>query len=150
MEEGNITIRRGHLRDVRQINALVRASRIADQDFRCTGPRSYWVAYHGPTLIGCAKICWYRGVTAILEKCIVAEDYRRQGIGTKFVKLRLAEARRRGRRIAALCTMYYSFRHYKKLGFRTCPRAKLPDAVRGFRQFTAKRYMKCAVMIRAL
>ncbi len=46
-----------------------------------------------------------------------------------------------------LVSMYYHFNFYKHRGFRTIPRKELPADIIGYEQFTAKRYMKCAVMI---
>jgi len=113
-------------------------------------PRNWWVAMDGDTVVGCAEVTWHGRSAAILTNCVVVASHRRRGIGAGFVRVRLREARRRRKRIAALCTMYYSFRHYKRFGFRTMPRAKLPESVRTFTQFTSPRYMKCAVMVRAL
>jgi len=54
---------------------------------------------------------------------------------------------RAGVKVMALITMYYRFNWFKKWGFRTVPRAKLPDHIACFPDFTSKRYMKCAVML---
>jgi N-acetylglutamate synthase-like GNAT family acetyltransferase len=56
-------------------------------------------------------------------------------------------ARKRGLKVMTLVSMYYHFNFYKHRGFRTIPRKELPADIIGYEQFTAKRYMKCAVMI---
>ena len=145
-----IRIVRARSRHAEAIAALIRETGIGDIRPASVRPSRFWVATDHGTVVGCASIDWHGRDVAVLSSCAVKKPYRHRGIGTAFVNLRLAEARKRRKRTAALCTMYYSFRHYKKLGFRTVPRAQLPDTVRDYEQFTVKRYMKCAVMTMAL
>jgi len=130
------------------ISRLIRSAKIASGFDGSL--RNCWIAIAGDAIVGCASLVWHGPHTVILTHCVVRREFRHRGIGTFLVKRRLDEAHRRGKRLAALCTMYYQFRHYKKLGFRTVPRAHLPASVRDFSQFTAKRYMKCAVMLRVI
>jgi N-acetylglutamate synthase-like GNAT family acetyltransferase len=77
----------------------------------------------------------------------VEKEYRRSGIGSALIQKRFERARKRGAKLLSLITMYYHFRFYKKRGFRVTKRALLPDDIRGYEQFTADRYKKCAVLI---
>jgi len=146
--EGRVRIIRARREHRLDIDRLIRRSGIATH--LDVPIRNCFVAMSGSRIIGCAALQWYGTDVAILTHCVVERDFRHRGIGTELVRRRLHQARLSGKRTAALCTMYYQFRHYKKLGFRTCPRAKLPENVRTYRQFNAQRYMKCAVMVRFL
>lgn len=150
MKDDTVRFRRGRSHDAKGIAKLIRGARIGELTAAQVTPQRYWIAEVDGRIVGCAKLDFHGREVAILNNCAVHKEYRRQGIGGAFIAMRLMEARRRGKKIAALCTMYYHFRHYKKFGFRTQPRAKLTESVRSYPKFTAKRYMKCAVMTLAL
>jgi N-acetylglutamate synthase-like GNAT family acetyltransferase len=98
-------------------------------------------------VVGCAGLDLINPKVAVFTYLAVEELLRHHGIGSALIEKRFAEATRRGATTIALCTMHYFYNFYKRRGFRTIHRAKLPDDIRSYSQFTAKCYMKCAVMI---
>lgn len=130
----------------KEINRLIIGTRIG-------GPikepiKNFLIARVDGKTIGCAALECIGNGAAVFTHCAVQEEFRKKGIGSALVAERLRMARKKGIKILALVTMYYRFRFYKKRGFRTCPRAELPECVRNYWMFTEKKYKKCAVMIR--
>lgn len=127
------------------LDRLLKATRIADG---FTGPvRNFWVAKCDGQVVGCAGMAFIPDNAAVFTHLAVLEEYRHRGIGAALVAKRFEEARKRGIATLALITMYYKFNFYKARGFRTVPRKELRADLLAFPDFTAKRYMKCAVMV---
>jgi len=131
-----------HLQDV---NRLIFTSGIGEGNFKRLPP-GFVVAKLNNAVIGCARIEMQPGF-AVLESVVVEHSYKHKGIGSELIRNRLKYAVRQGRHTIALCSMYYHFNFYKRRGFHTIPRAKLPDNIRAYPQFVSPRYTKCAVMI---
>jgi N-acetylglutamate synthase-like GNAT family acetyltransferase len=128
------------------LDRLLKLTRIAD-GFG-TGPvRNFWVAKCDGRVVGCAGMAFIPENAAVFTHLAVEEEYRHRGIGAALTAKRFEEARKRGITTLALITMYYSFNRYKRRGFRTVPRKELRADLLAFPDFTAKRYMKCAVMV---
>lgn len=133
----------------KDINRLIKEAKIGS-GFQPNEPiKNIWVVREEGKIVGCAGLDFH-GRTAILDSLVVEKEFRHRGIGTALIKHRLEIARQRKARLAALVTMYYHFRRYKKHGFKTCPRADLPESIKSYWQFTTKRFMKCAVMYRKM
>ena len=112
--------------------------------------KNYWVVRNkNKKIIACCGLEFHDG-NAMLTSLAVERKYRHQGIGSAFINHRLKIARQRKARLAALVTMYYHFNFYKRRGFKTCPRADLPEELKDYWMFTAPRYKKCAVMYRPI
>ena len=133
------------------INRLIKDAKIGSplsrKDF---AGEDFWAARINGKIVACAGLDFHGRDTAILTTLVVEKELRHQGIGSALIQKRLAVARERGAKIAALVTMYYWFRFYKKRGFRTCPRAGLPAVIKDYWMFTTPRYKKCAVMYQRL
>jgi N-acetylglutamate synthase-like GNAT family acetyltransferase len=128
-----------------EIDRLIVEAKIGDG---FEGPISNcWVAKIDGRVIGFASLDLINKRAAVFTSLVVEKPYRRHGIGSALIDARFAAARKRGIKVLALITMYYRFAFYKRRGFRTIPRAELPADIATYEQFTAKRYMKCAVMI---
>ena len=143
-----IEIEQANRRDRPEISRLLKNARIGT-DLNVPIEHYYMVRMDGQ-LIGVGAIDFPTPEVAILTRLAVRPDFRHRGIGAALVAHRLNVARQRGARLAALVTMYYRFNFYKRRGFRTCPREKLPTPLRDYWMFTEPRYMKCAVMWRKL
>ncbi len=141
-------ISRADERHRKDINRLCRKYIWSELD-KSEPVRNYWIIRHRGKVIACAAMDNFRG-SAIFTSLVVEREFRHRGIGSLLIEHRLNRARQKGAKYVALITMYYHFRFYKKRGFRTCPRTELPESLKGYPQFTAKRYMKCAVMFREL
>ena len=140
-----VTIIKADERHRAEIDRLVREAKIGDG---MEGPiRNFWLAKIGDRVVGCAGLEFINDRAAVFTHLVVEKAQRKQGIGSALIEKRFEAARKRGVKALALCTMYYHFNFYKRRGFRTVPRANLPEDIRTFEQFTAKRYMKCAVML---
>ena len=128
--------------------ALIRLVRIVNiGDGKDVLTRNFWVAKTPRgKVIGCCGVAWHGRTVGILTHLAVLPKYRRQGFGMTLFRMALRDVDLRRKRVAAFCTMYYHFRRFKREGFKVRRRADLPNDVRGFYQFTAKRYLKCAVM----
>jgi N-acetylglutamate synthase-like GNAT family acetyltransferase len=113
-------------------------------------PRNTWVVRVGNEVVAFAGLDFIQNQAAILEGIVVKKELRHQGIGAMLIKHRIQVARARGVKVFALATMYYLYNFYKRRGFKTCPRANLPDFLQSYPQFTDKRYKKCAVMVRGI
>lgn len=131
------------------INRLLRDDKIGPA-LRGPVPRNTWVAKLGDRIVGYASMDFIGNRAAILEGIVVEEALRQRGIGSALVNHRIGVARNRGIDVFALATMYYWFNFYKRRGFKTCPRRLLHEFLRNYSQFTAERYMKCAVMVRGI
>ena len=133
----------------KDINRLMRSAKIG-----CFGKnesiKNSWFVRHGGEIIACATLDFHGPDVAILYGIAVRREFRHRGIGSRLIQHRMNVAGTRGAKIVALATMYYHFNFYKRRGFRTCPRAKLPESVKNYWMFTAKRYKKCAVMYQYL
>jgi N-acetylglutamate synthase-like GNAT family acetyltransferase len=129
-----------------EIDRLIKETRIGE-GFEADRPvRHFWLAKMGERIVGCAGLFYFNGV-AILTHVAVEADLRKHGVGGALVDKAFADVKQKGVKAIALITMYYRFKWFKKWGFRTSPRADLPEHIRCFPDFTSKRYMKCAVML---
>ncbi len=141
----DIKIEKADERHRRDINRLMRSAKIG-----CLGKnepiKNFWFVRHGGRVIACAGLDFYGSDVAILTSIVVERELRHHGIGSQLIAHRMKVAKDRGAKILAFVTMYYHFNFYKRRGFRTCPRADLPESIRDYWMFTAKRYKKCAVM----
>jgi N-acetylglutamate synthase-like GNAT family acetyltransferase len=140
-----LTIIKADERHRGEINRLITGAKIGDG---VEGPiRNFWVARLHGRIVGCAGLDFINARAAVFTHLVVEKDCRRQGIGSALIAKRFEAARKRNISVLTLITMYYHFNFYKRRGFRTIPRKQLPEDIRSYEQFTAKRYMKCAVMI---
>lgn len=140
---------RADSRHKRAINKLIRGTKIGS-GFKGPVPRNTWIAKTGGRIVGFAELEFIGKKAAILKGVAVDEEFRHQGIGSALIGHRFEVGRKQGVRVFALCTMYYLFKFYKKYGFKTCPREFLPEFLRSYPQFAAKRYRKCAVMVKGV
>jgi N-acetylglutamate synthase-like GNAT family acetyltransferase len=151
MQGEGVRVIRARPKDKRAIAKLIKDAGIgpnkdgSEPDIRTC---RFWVAIARMQVVGCAGVEWHGRKAVILVHCVVREEFRKRGIGRMFVKVRMQEARQRGKTIAALSTSFRKGRHYRNLGFDVCRRALLPKEIRSFRQFTTKRYMRFWVMWR--
>ncbi|MBI2405985.1 MAG: GNAT family N-acetyltransferase [Candidatus Harrisonbacteria bacterium] len=139
---------RADRRHLAEINRLIVEAKIGDP-LEGLKPASYIVRRDGK-VVAFASLDFVGNEAAILEDVVVERGYRHQRIASVLVDHCIAVARKRGIRRFALCTMYYLFRFFKRWGFITRPRKDLPDDLKNYEQFTVKRYMKCAVMVRGV
>ncbi|MDP3697270.1 MAG: GNAT family N-acetyltransferase [Candidatus Taylorbacteria bacterium] len=131
----------------RDINRLIREANTGSGLSDNEPVKNLWVIRNNDgKVIACCGLDFYND-TAILNTLVVAKKYQRRGIGSHLIRHRLKLAGKSGAKIAALCTMFYTFHVYRKHGFETCKRKNLPESIKNYPQFTAKRYKKCAVML---
>jgi N-acetylglutamate synthase-like GNAT family acetyltransferase len=109
--------------------------------------KNSWVAKVGDRVVGFAAMEFINKRAAVLTNLAVEKKMRHFGIGAALIEKRFENARKHNVEVLLLITMYYHFNFYKRRGFCTIPRKELADDLRAYSQFTAKRYMKCAVMI---
>ena len=145
----DIKIVKADERHRKDINRLMRGAGIG-----CFGKdepiKNCWFVRRGGRVIACASLDFHGADVAVLRGIVVERELRHHGIGSRLIAHRMKVAKERGAKILALATMYYLFRFYKKRGFRTCPRLSLPESIKNYWMFTAKRYKKCAVMYQYL
>ena len=137
-----IKAREEHRKD---ISRLLRTTRIGSFG-KHERIKNFWVVKMNDRIVACAGLDFFDKEIAIFTHLAVEKEFRHQGIGSALIRLRMDKAKKRGAKILAFVTMYYWFRFYKKRGFRTCPRKNLSENIKNYWMFTAKRYMKCAVM----
>jgi N-acetylglutamate synthase-like GNAT family acetyltransferase len=89
-----------------------------------------------------------KDIYGILKNLAVEKLYKKRGIGSALVTTVDQYFIKQGVTTAALCTMFYTFSFFRKHGYETMPRNKLPIGVRNYPQFTDQRYKKCAVMLK--
>lgn len=133
------------------INRLMRKAKIGC--FSKDEPiKNCWFVRHRGRVVACTSLDFHGPYAAILRGIVVEDELRHRGIGSKLIAHRMRIAKERGAKIVALVTVYYWYRFYKKRGFRTCPRAKLPESIKNYRMFTDKHYKErgFAVMYRRL
>ncbi|TSC52337.1 MAG: hypothetical protein LiPW41_548 [Parcubacteria group bacterium LiPW_41] len=109
--------------------------------------KNFWFVRVNNQIVACAGIDCIDPQTAIFTHCAVRKEFRHNGIGSALINKRMEFARILEMKTIALITMYYHFNFYKRRGFRTCPRKELPDNLKNYWMFTARQYMKCAVMV---
>ena len=109
---------------------------------------NFWFVRMDGRIVGYVGLEFIDEKTVLLKHLAVQRKYRKRRIGSTLFDHAVRFARSKGATTAAFVTMYYHFNRFKKEGFRTQPRRFLPDDVRGHWMFTAKRYMKCAAMIK--
>jgi|SRR3989344_2303056 len=148
MDSSKVRILRADRRHLKGINNLIVKTRIGSPMKKLEG--CFWIVKDGERTIGCMGAEFINTCTVILTHLAVDEMYRRQGIGMSLFNHALRFAESKGSSTAAFITMYYHFNRFKKRGFRTSPRRFLPEDVQSHWMFTAKRYMKCAAMIKSL
>ena len=145
----NFEIIRADRRHRDAINRLITKTNIGSPYKEDEPMEKFWVARVGGKIVACHGLdFWDNGRVAIFTSAAVEKEFRHKGICSALMRTATEYARRRGADTAALCSMYYLFRFLKHRGFKTCPRKLLPESVRSYPQFTAKRYMKCAVMLK--
>ncbi len=130
-----------------EINRLIKTAKIGSGLTKNKPIKNLWIVRSDCRVIACAGLNFYNSAD-ILTTLVVEKESRHRGIGGSLINLRLGFAKRHGAKIVALVTMYYHFNFYKRWDFKTCPRKNLPESIRDYPQFTAKRYKKCAVMFR--
>lgn len=144
----HIKIAKADERHRRDIDRLLKKAKIG-----CLGKaepvRNFWFVREGGRIIACAGLDFFNDA-AIFTSLVVEREFRKRGIGSRLIQRRMAAAKEHRAKILALVTMYYHFNFYKRRGFRTCPRANLPECIKNYWMFTVKRYKKCAVMYQEL
>lgn len=140
-----LKIQEADKRHLPDINRLIMEARLMDHPMEKLDGY-FWFIRIRNKIVACAGLDFYKKNGAVLTHLVVDREYRHRGIGSLLIAHRISEAKKRKMKIAALATMYYHFNFYKKRGFKTCPRAKLPKFIKNYWMFTAKRYKKCAVM----
>ena len=133
----------------KEINRLIRKAKIGSGLDRNEPIKNFWIVRNQNQVIACAGLDFYNDF-AILTTLVVDKEFRHQHIGGSLIQHRLNVAKQSGAKMVALVTMYYHFNFYKRRGFKTCPRKDLPESIKDYSQFTAKRYKKCAVMFRTI
>jgi amino-acid N-acetyltransferase len=118
----DVIVRRGRIDDYAVINALIQltttegplvSSLDADLD---KWIQSCWVAEVDSVTVGvCGLEPDDEGESATLHSLVVAEGFRRRGIGRRLVEVCQAEARRRGVRSITALTLYPQY--FEPLGF---------------------------------
>ena len=108
---------------------------------------NFWFVRMDGRIVGYVGLEFIDEKTVLLKHLAVQRKYRKRRIGSTLFDHAVRFARSKGATTAAFVTMYYHFNRFKRRGFRTCPRKFLPENVRSYWMFTAKRYMKCAAMI---
>ena len=141
----NIVVYRADRRHLKDINRLIVETKIGDPMSKLKG--IFWFVRMDGKIIGCQGVEILENNTAIFTYLAVDTDYRKCGIGTALFNHAMQFLRAQDIMVVAFVTMYYHFNKFKKKGFKTSPRRFLPDEVRNYWMFTAKRYMKCAAMI---
>ena len=111
-------------------------------------PMYSWFVRVDGKIVGCMCGEFIDSTTMVLTYLAVNENHRKQGIGMTLFDHAIEFGRKEGKTVFAFITMYYHFRRFKKRGFSVYKRQDLPENVRNHPMFTAKRYMKCAAMIR--
>lgn len=128
------------------INDLIVRTKIGSRMKKLEG--EFWCLRLDGQIVGCMGAELIGNNSAILTHLAVNESYRRRGVGMTLFSHAIEMVRREGATTFAFITMYYLFNRFKKRGFKVTRRAMLPETVRNHWMFTAKRYMKCAAMIR--
>ena len=141
----DVKILKADERHRKDVNRLMRRARIG-----CFGAyepiKNCWFARKDGRVIACASLDFHGSDVAVLRGIVVERELRHNGVGSQLIAHRMRIAKESGAKIVALVTMYYHFNFYKRRGFRTCPRADLPESIKDYWMFTEKRYKKCAVM----
>lgn len=140
-----LKILRADNRHLKDINRLIRGAKIGDGIKKPV--KNFWIARLNKKIVGCAGLDLIGNKSAIFTHLVVAKKFRHQGIGLALINHRKRVARQRRANVLALITMYYYYNFYKRRGFKVVKRADLPEHLKNYWMFTAKRYKKCAVMI---
>lgn len=140
-----------HLKDISRLIVDTRIGKetLAEQVAEGLAQHTWFVRMDG-RIVGCMGAEFIDRRTAILTHLAVSAEYRKRGIGMALFRHAVEFARRRGAHTVAFITMYYHFRRFKKHGFAVFKRCDLPEAIKAHWMFTAKRYMKCAAMLRRI
>lgn len=141
-----LAIHKANKRHLSDINRLVLKTGIGSPLKKLDG--KYWVAKMDNRVVGSIGATMIGDTTAILANLAVEQLYRKQGIGMSLFDHAVNHVRSLGATTVGLVTMYYHFNRFKRRGFRTMPRKFLSEPLKSHWMFTAKRYMKCAAMVR--
>ncbi len=144
----NFTIHRADKRHLPEINRLVTETKISDPMESLDGV--FWFARAEGRIVACGGVQLIGSETGIVVQLAVEKPFRKKGICISILKKIDEYVKERGVKTLALATMYYLYNFFKKRGYRTIPRAGLPDHLKNYSMFVEKRYMKCGVMIREL
>jgi len=79
-------------------------------------------------MLGCAAL-EKAGGYAVVHSVSVEKSWRRHGIGTTLMRRCLKDAKSRGFQAIGLTTMFWNIRFFKRMGFRTVSREKLPASL---------------------
>lgn len=108
----------------------------------------FWFVELNKKIIACVGVEFVDKNNAVITYLAVEKMYRKMGIGMTLFKYVLDYCGNNQVKRFGLVAMFYHFKHFKKFGFRTCPRIDLPKALKDHWMLSAKRYMKCAAMIK--
>ncbi|HWO33096.1 MAG TPA: GNAT family N-acetyltransferase [Candidatus Acidoferrum sp.] len=111
--------------------------------------REFWTATFQKRIVGCAAIQRV-GLYGIIHSIAVEKACRRQGIGTKLLKHCLREARTDRLQLVALTTMFWNIAFFKRAGFETTSRKRLPLELQGHPDFFSPRFRYTTPMILVL
>lgn len=139
-----IEIKECEINQFEEVKKLIIKSKLAEE-VSIFNISSCSVAVDNNKVVGCSIFNQVNDVV-FLDYIVTDKNHRKQGIGTLLLRAGLQKYR--DSKYIALCTMFYTFKFFRKFGFETCPRHKLPICIGEYPQFKSKRYKKCAVMVR--
>ena len=91
--------------------------------------RDYFVVRQGERVIACVALRVSWSDLAEIKSLVVAEDYRRQGVGARMMAACIRETKRLG--ISTVFCLTYQPAFFKKFGFSQADKAELPRKVWG-------------------
>ena len=91
--------------------------------------RDYFVVRQGERVIACVALRVSWSDLAEIKSLVVAEDYRRQGVGARMMAACIRETKRLG--ISTIFCLTYQPAFFKKFGFSQADKAELPRKVWG-------------------
>lgn len=130
MDETGITLRRGNLKDVSPLLALINGYASQQIMLPRTGfemaenIRDFVVAYSGNTLRGCGALHFYSPVSAEIRSLAVDPRWKSGGIGRTIIEELEREARDND--LESMFAFTYVPGFFRKLGFEIVEREELP------------------------
>jgi N-acetylglutamate synthase-like GNAT family acetyltransferase len=90
-------------------------------------------------MLGCAAL-EKAGGYAVVHSVSVEKSWRRHGIGTTLMRRCLKDAKSRGFQAIGLTTIFWNIRFFKRMGFRTVSREKLPASLQEHPDFSSRKF----------
>ena len=120
------------LKDIAQIQALLKDEVASgnilyrDDDIVATNIRSYLVVKFNNEIIGSVALHIYSTTLAEFRSMIVAEKFRKNGIGKLLIEAGFEKARILG--LSQLLVLTYKANFFQKLGFIKIPKTNIPNS----------------------